>query len=490
MSTTETIVGAVTDIVGGEHVVADEESRHFYSADISFEAYEPAALVARPGSTEELAAIVERASAEGFAVVARGGGMSYTQGYTPATDRTVLVDMRRMNAIREINTEDMYVVAEAGCTWEQLYEALGEEGVRTPYYGPLSGRFATVGGAASQNSVFWGGGAYASVADSIVGLEVVLSGGRVLHTGSWARSGCSPFLRHNGPDLTGIFTGDTGAYGLKAAVAIRLVKAPSVSLGASFSVPDFATSTAALSELARYGIASEAYGLDPFYTDVMVRAGLGFLADHPWSIHFGVDAVDESIAQAGLDFLKRIAADFGPEIDNTTVGVFKSNPFGAVQSILLGPEGELWLPVHAFLPLSRAQEAAAAIEGWFDDIQPQLDQHNIKTSLLTAAAGKDFLFEPSLYWFDELGEFRLDKIAPEAAEEWKSIPADPETRSVVLDLRRQMAKRLDDLGCCHIQVGKYYDYEPLMEDETWKLTQGIKQLVDPDRLINPGSLGL
>ena len=54
----------------------------------------------------------------------------------------------------------------------------------------------------------------------------------------------------------------------------------------------------------------------------------------------------------------------------------------------------------------------------------------------------------------------------------------------------QLAKRFDDLGCCHIQVGKYYTYEPLMEPETWKLTQGIKQLIDPDGLVNPGSLGL
>ena len=295
MSTSGTILDAVTDIVGGDNVVSDESGREFFSADISFEAYELAAVVAQPGSTEELAAIVERANADGFAVLARGGGMSYTQGYTPAIERTVLVDMRRMNKIREINTEDMYVVAEAGCTWEQLYQTLAEHGVRTSYYGPISGRFATVGGAASQNSVFWGGALYSTVADSVLGLEVVLSGGRVLHTGSWARRGCNPFLRHNGPDLTGIFTGDAGAYGLKAAAAIRLVNAPAVSLGASYGVADFATSTAAIAELSKYGIASEIYGLDPFYTDVMARAGLEFLREHPWSLHFGVDGPEESV---------------------------------------------------------------------------------------------------------------------------------------------------------------------------------------------------
>ena len=490
MSTTDTIVDAVTSIVGSENVVADEAGREFFSADISFEDYELASVVAQPNSTEELAAIVERANAQGFAVLARGGGMSYTQGYTPSRERTVLVDMRQMNKIREINLEDMYVVAEAGCTWEQLYDELGKHGVRTPYYGPLSGRFATVGGATSQNSVFWGGGSYATVADSVLGLEVVLSGGRVLHTGSWARTGCNEFMRHNGPDLTGIFTGDTGAYGLKAAAALRLVRAPEFSLGASFAVVDFSASTAAIAELSKYGIGSEIYGIDPFYTDALVRAGLEFLAETPWSIHIGVDGPSEAVAQAGLDFLKGIASKHGSEIDNTTVGVFKSDPFAHAQPVLLGPEGELWLPVHAFLPFSRSQDAAKAIEGWFEELAPTFEEHNIKTSLLTAASGKDFLFEPSFYWFDELGEFRLDKISPEAAAEWKSIPPDPETRSVVLELRRQLAKRFDELGCCHIQVGKYYSYESLMESETWKLTQGIKQLVDPDGLVNPGSLGL
>lgn len=240
------IADALVGVVGAEHVAMDEGRREFFSRDLSEDqSYEIADFVVAPGSTEELSAVVAEANGAGLAVLARGGGMSYTLGYTPSRRSTVLVDMRRMNRIREINVEDLYVVAEAGCTWEQLYRALGEQGVRTPYFGPLSGRFATVGGALSQNSMFWGSGTYGTVADCVFGFEVILAGGRVLHTGSWARQGCTPFLRHNGPDLTGIFTGDTGAYGIKAAASIRLVQAPAATLHASFAVPSFEASISA-----------------------------------------------------------------------------------------------------------------------------------------------------------------------------------------------------------------------------------------------------
>jgi FAD/FMN-containing dehydrogenase len=477
-------------IVGSEHVLEDEGRRRFFSADLSLEPHEVAALVVAPGSTEELVAVVERANAAGMAVVARGGGMSYTLGYTPARPNTVLLDMRRMNRIREINTDDMYVVAEAGCTWEQLYRELGRHGVRTPYYGPLSGRFATVGGALSQNSLFWGSGMYSTVADCVLGLEIVLAGGRLVRTGSWGRPSTNAFFRHNGPDLTGIFTSDTGAMGVKAAAALRLVHAPAVSLGASFAVPSFEAAIEAMKKIAPLGIVSELYELDPFYHAVLAKAGLTFLAQHDWTVHFGVDAPDEAIGKAQLDYCKRLCGVYGVEIDPATVSVFKNDPFGAVQSVLLGPEGELWLPIHAFLPWSKAQAAREAVERLFERHASTMEANAIKTSVLSVGSGKDFVFEPSFYWRDELGEFRLQKILPEAAEEWRHIPPNEQTRSIVLGLRRELAKTFDEVGCCHIQVGKYYEYESMLTPETWNLVKAVKTAVDPDGLVNPGSLGL
>ena len=105
-------------------------------------------------STGAGAACLER----GTPIVTRGGGMSYTSGYIASAPDSVLIDMASMDAIVEVNLEDRYVTVEAGCSWQKLYEHLAPLGVRTAYWGTLSGRYATVGGGLSQNSIFWGSG--------------------------------------------------------------------------------------------------------------------------------------------------------------------------------------------------------------------------------------------------------------------------------------------------------------------------------------------
>ncbi|MFQ3595215.1 MAG: FAD-binding oxidoreductase, partial [Sphingomonadaceae bacterium] len=208
---TERTILQLQQVLGPEHVLLDEKERTFFSTDLSFRPREIARAVIRPGSTDELAQAVGIATRAGLAIVPRGGGMSYTSGYTPDRQASVLVDMRRMNRVLEINTDDMYVTVECGCTWKQLWEALAPHGVRTPYWGPLSGAYATVGGAISQNSLFHGSGVHGTVAESVLGLQVVLADGTVLVTGSGAHRNSNPFWRFFGPDMTGIFTADTGA---------------------------------------------------------------------------------------------------------------------------------------------------------------------------------------------------------------------------------------------------------------------------------------
>jgi D-lactate dehydrogenase (cytochrome) len=484
------IADRLGSVVGSDHVVTDEAKRDYFSRDLSFEPYEVAEVVVAPGSVEELRAVVREAHAAGLATVARGGGMSYTLGYAPSRSATVLIDMRRLNAIREINVQDGYVTVECGCTWEQLYTALREQGVRTPYYGPLSGRYATVGGALAQNSVFWGAARYGMVADAVLALEVVVGGGRVVRTGTAARLGASPHFRWFGPDLTGLFLSDTGALGIKAVATLKLVQSPEHTLHHSISVPDFETAIDCMEATGRLGIATEIYNLDPFYADTLVQAGLTFLADHPWSVHFTVDGAGEELAQAGMAKIREVAARFGPDIDPTTPAVFRSDPFGAVQSVLLGPKGQIWLPVHAIVPFSRAKQAARAVKAFQDENRATFDRHGIEMSYLSLPSGNDFLFEPSLYYFDELGQFRLERISPEAAREWQSIGADAAARADVLALRRKLAKVFDDAGGTHIQLARYYEYRSMLEPESFALVEGVKRLVDPDGLLNPGSLGL
>jgi D-lactate dehydrogenase (cytochrome) len=127
----------LTGILGIDNVLCKRSEREFYSTDLSWQPGEVAAFVIRPGNLDELSRAVAATTAAGFAVVARGGGMSYTRGYVPERADSVLVDMQRMNRILEINAEDMYVTVECGCTWKSLCDALKEKGRRTPYLGKI-----------------------------------------------------------------------------------------------------------------------------------------------------------------------------------------------------------------------------------------------------------------------------------------------------------------------------------------------------------------
>ncbi len=525
ISSDHSTAAALAAVVGAEHVLTGESDRRFYSTDLSYTSGAVAAVVVQPGNADELAACVGIASAAGLATVPRGGGMSYTRGYQPERAESMLVDMRRMDRILDLNTEDMYVTVEAGCTWKTLYEALAEHEVRTPYFGPLSGMYATIGGAVSQNSLFLGSGTYNTTAESVLGLKVALADGSLLQTGSAAHKHGSPFWRHFGPDLTGIFTADTGAFGVKAEVTLRLIEAPAVTLFMSFGFDTIEAMLATQTVLARKRICAECYGFDPYYNagfekqgftfgeglavlrDVVASeggikglwssfkvaaSGKSFLNKVKYSLHMTFDSYDRDVAHKGLETARRICQEHGGrEIDNTLPTVFRAHPFGGVRTVLLGAEGEIWLPVHGFMPLSKTVAMGTATEAYFAEHRALMERYDIHSSYLTCFSGTEFVIEPSIYWADELGEFRLSLIEDEFANKWRSIPADEEKRAVALKLRDGLRDLYDKNGCCHLQLGKYYPYQDMMNNDALKkLLHGVKDVLDPERLVNPGSLGL
>jgi D-lactate dehydrogenase (cytochrome) len=135
----EELVKLLTQRLGGEGVLADERSRSFYSNDIFWQPGIPPHAIALPKTAEEAAEAVQIATGLGVAVVPRGGGMSYTKGYLPARPDSIVIDARRMNRVVEVNAADMYLTAEAGCTWADVHAALEGTGLRPPTGGRCQG---------------------------------------------------------------------------------------------------------------------------------------------------------------------------------------------------------------------------------------------------------------------------------------------------------------------------------------------------------------
>ncbi|MGI9657859.1 MAG: FAD-binding oxidoreductase [Gaiellaceae bacterium] len=486
----ERLIEELRRAVGAEHVITDAAERTHFSQDMSLQPFERAAAVVRPASAEEVAAIVASAHAADAPLVARGGGMTYTSGYTPALPNSVLLDMTRLEEIREINAEDLYVTVECGCTWERLYRALREQGLRTPFAGTSSGRYATVGGTLSTNGVFLGCSKFGTAADSVLGLEVVTADGTSVQTGSGAHRHGTPFFRYLGPDLTGLFLADTGAFGVKTAATLKLLPQPEHARGASFAFPSFAASIDAMAEMGRFGIASEIYSFDPRYNKGFVELGFEFLDGVDWSVHMSVEAYDERSLEGGLATLSEIGRRHGTELDPVLPTALREDPFGGVRWALLDREGEIWMPTHAILPFSRAQEAAREAQALLDREAELMRRVGITSSYQTVVVGPHWIFEVAFYWADEVGRFRLEKLEPEEAERFGAIPANPEARREGLRLRKEASALFDRLGGIHLQIGRYYEYESVLEEPTWELLRALKSAVDPRGLVNPGSLGL
>jgi FAD/FMN-containing dehydrogenase len=516
------VLHQLESLLGRENVVTEETERRFYSTDIYREGRLPIAVL-RPASTADVSQIVQLATARGLSVVPRGGGASYTDGYAPTENESLLIDTSRMDKILEINTRDMYVVVQVGVTWARLNEALQAEGLRTPFYGPFSGLAATVGGSLSQNSVTWGTGVFGISGETPLGVEVVLGTGEVIRTGSWGAANSVPFLRSYGPDLTGLFMGDCGALGIKTAVALRLMKRNSHVMGLSFGFKDFRSMALGMEAAAKEGLNLTNFGLDPalqqgqlgkadaataiqsalavFRTSrnvfdgtkqvlKMAFAGRGFLRDAVFSAHWLVDGIDEVSCRAAVARLRSALQPHGAEVPATVPMVAYAMPFMPLYNVR-SPLGERWVPVHGILPFSRVEAFRADLSAYYETHAEHMKKLKIRYGAMFMTVGTNaFLYEPVFYW-EDITNITQERLMPEGyAATLPKFPDNPEGRRLVDEMKHGIADLFHKHGAAHLQIGKFYPYMRGRDPSTAKLIREIKQLVDPKGRLNPGALGL
>jgi len=509
-------------IVGAEHCLVDDESRLFYSTDVYRQADVLAAAVARPASVDELRRVVKTCSSAGYRMVARGGGASYTDGYLPVRERTVCIDTGRLKQII-VNEDDMYVTAEAGVTWAELYQELKQRGLRTPFWGPFSGLAATVGGSMSSYAVNYGSGLYGVSAESLTGLDIVLASGELLSTGSAGGVNSSPFFRFYGPDLTGLFVGDAGALGIKARVSLRLMKLPTGFAACSFGFPDGDSMLSAMMEIARLGVVAQNFGLDPRQQETaltrmaststveaarsvlrgargpvdgllqlarMGMAGRNFLKKANYSAHFSAEGLTDAEAKAKIAEVRSIAARYGAEVANSIPTYFNADPFMPLLPIL-GPNGERWKPTHGIIPFSKLLKHHADFSALKEEYAERMEKHGVQlTRMLMFFSTNGFIYEPTFLWKDARSVYHERVYPAELLPSVPQHPDNPEGRALVREIKQRIQALCSENGACHMQIGKDYPYLKTRKPETAGLLKKIKASVDPARLMNPGALGL
>lgn len=505
----------LADMFDADTLVVDEAERRFYAGDV-FTAGPLPAAVFRPRDIAELAAGLRAAAVEALTIVPRGGGMSYTSGYVAEGPGALIVDTGRMTRILGVDDTDMTVTVEAGCSWAQLYDALHPRGLRTPAWGTLSGIQASIGGGMSQSGVFWGAGR-GTIAAAALSFDVVLADGSMLKTGS-------EFMRPFGPDLTGLFAADAGAFGIKAHVTLPLIREADAFAYGSFAFDAPSEVCDALSEIARAGLATESFGFDPFLASQrmkresltsdarslvgmmrsqggvwrglregarVVAAGRSFLDDANFSVHLIAEGLTQSEADERMVRIGAIVTRHGGRaVENTIPKVLRANPFPPVNS-MVGPEGERWVPVHGVVRHSAALgviEALAALYADNADAMERLDVGAGTMFLTVATTG--FLIEPVFYWPDALDDVHRRSVEPAHLAKLKVFPANAEARALVERLRAGVIAIFRAADAIHFQIGRTYPLKAASDSRAWELLEAVKRHVDPEGRMNPGALGL
>ncbi len=497
-------------------VSTDADERRFFSQDVFGEGALPAAVVSPP-DVAALQAAMRHVAEHGVAVVPRGGGLSYTDGYLAEQAGFALLDLRRLERIVELNAGDRYVTVEAGMTWAALDVQLAPLNLRTPYWGPLSGLQSTVGGALSQGSIFLGSGQHGSIGDTVIGLDIVLADGSLLKTGSAAAGGpTAPFMRYFGPDLTGLFVGDAGALGVKVRATLRLVSRAAEMGFASFEYHAPEPMLRAMSAISREGVAAECFAFDPVLTEQrkkrmslmsdaktlmkvvqqsgfkaglqLVGAGRDFIARDHFSAHVSVEAHSKAELADRLALAKKLMAPGGHETDNSFPKALRALPF-TPPNTMLGPAGERWVPVHGIFPHSAAVAAFAAIGALFEERAALMRQHQIRAGFLcTTIAQQGLLIEPVFYWPDSHSAYHRRMVEAEYRRRSGEPAANPAATAAAGALKRETAELMRRLGGTHFQLGRFYSYREGRDAASLALWDALKNALDPQGRMNPGVL--
>jgi alkyldihydroxyacetonephosphate synthase len=200
--------------------------------------------VVSPNTVEQISTLLHYAAQQRLSVVPFGAGSGVCGGVLPA-EGAVVIDLRRMNRIVELNETALLVRVQAGMMGHTFEAALNDKGYSMGHF-PQSIELSTVGGWVATRAAGQYSTRYGCIEDILLALEVVLPDGRVLRTRVGPRAA-------TGPDLRQLFLGSEGTLGVVTELAVRIFPRPESSVGQTHSFATMHDGLEAIRRIMRAG---------------------------------------------------------------------------------------------------------------------------------------------------------------------------------------------------------------------------------------------
>ncbi len=464
----ENLIADLRAQLGSAHVMTDGDLSA-YEIDWRRRGQGRALAVARPGSTDEVAAVVRACANAGVAMVPQGGNTGLVVGSTPDDSGSELVlSLQRLNRVRQLDSANLSLTVEAGCVLQQAQQAAAEQDLLLPLSLAAEGS-CTIGGNLATNA----GGTqvlrYGNARDLCLGLEVVNAQGEVWH-------GLKGLRKDNtGYDLRDLFIGSEGTLGVITAATLKLYPMPAAQLTTLAAVPDLPAAMALLA-MAHQHLGP---GLTGF--ELMGQFALSLVARHfpqlpvplyqdsPWCVLLELsDTQSTEHAQTALEKLLETALDKAVVTD-------------AVVAQSQSQSQSLW-HIRESIPLAQVQEGLNI-------------KHDISlpvSALPAFVAQTDALLEKALPGvrlvnFGHLGDGNLhyNVQAPVGADAAAFLRAHEErVNTLVFDqVQRHGGSISAEHGIGRLKVEHLVHYQSPV---ALSMMRAIKQALDPRGLMNPG----
>ena len=459
---TPQILDKLVDIVGEKNVFTDLETRKRYGHDETEDFVFPPGVVVKPGTSQEISAILRMANEDLIPVTAIGARTGLSGGAL-AIYEGIGLSMERFNQILQIDEQNLQVTVEPAVITQVLREAVAEKGLFYPP-DPSSQGSCWIGGNVAENA----GGAravkYGVTKDYVLNLEVVLANGEIIWTGA------NTLKNSTGYNLTQLMVGSEGTLGIITKIVMKLL--PQNTHNILMLVPFFKADQAceAVSAIFRAGIV-------PSALEFMERDAID------WAIRY-VDGVNVAIgSEIEAHLLIEVDGNYPDVLFQEAEKIMGVLERFEIDEVLFADTED---QKNALWKMRRAVGEAVKSNSIYKEEDTVVPRYQLSTLLKgIKEIGKKYGFHSVCYGHAGDGNLHVNIVKGDMSEQdWNT--------EVTKGIREIFELTVSLKGTLSGEHGIGYVQKNYMDiafnNAQLQLMKGIKDVFDPNGILNPGKI--